>query len=193
MSAGYEYNAKGKAACFMSRGFILSRRFYLQISLDGERMKTFVIKEYDVSVPTGAEVFDLSQIELRHCTGCWSCWLATPGRCVHRDLDEYYRAFLAADKVYYYCKVSDGFVTSNMKAMIDRMIPLVLPYIYWPKEESLHDPRYDKYPAVEVIYRGEFLPGEEEAFISYWKRTLEMMFVKDIDIKRCETAVEATI
>ena len=150
-------------------------------------MKLFVIKEYDAPVPDGTSIFDLSQVELRHCTGCWSCWWKTPGRCVHKDLDEFYRSYLSADKVRYYCKVSQGFVTSNMKAMIDRMIPLVLPYISWPEGESRHDPRYDKYPAVEVIYRGEFLPGEEEAFVAYWKRTMGMMFIKNFDIKWDET------
>ena len=153
-------------------------------------MKIFVIKEYDAPVHEGAAIFDLSRVQLRHCTGCWTCWWTTPGRCVHRDLDEFYREFLAADKVFYYCKVSQGFVSSNMKAMLDRMIPLILPYISWPKGESLHDPRYDKYPAVEVIYKGDFLPGEEEAFIAYWKRTLGMLFVEDSTVKRYESVYE---
>lgn len=147
-------------------------------------MNTLIVKEYDAPVPEGAEVLDLSQVELRHCIGCWSCWWTTPGRCVHKDLDGFYRAFLAADKVCFCCKVSQGFVTSNLKALIDRMIPFILPYISWPEGESIHDPRYDKYPAVEIIYRGEFLPREEDAFIAYWKRTLGMMFVKSIEIRR---------
>jgi len=155
-------------------------------------MRTLVIKEYDVPVPEGAEVLDLSQVYLRHCLGCFSCWWKTPGRCVHKDLDVFYRAFLAADKVCFFCKVSQGFVTSNLKALIDRMIPFLLPYISWPEGESLHDPRYKKYPAIEVTYRGEFLPGEEDAFIAYWKRTMGMMFVKSLDIKRDEAVQEVT-
>lgn len=123
--------------------------------------------------------------------GCWSCWWTTPGKCVHKDLDEFYREYLAADTVDVYCKVSQGFVTSNMKAMIDRMIVLVLPYISWDNGESYHDPRYDKYPSsVTVVYNGEFLPGEEDAFIAYWKRTMDMLFVKEICIKKYEAAQE---
>jgi hypothetical protein len=151
-------------------------------------LKTFIIKEYDVPTPEGAAVLDLSQAQLKHCIGCWVCWWNTPGRCVHKDLDEFYREYLAADKVYVYCNVSQGFVTSNMKAMIDRMIPFVLPYISWSTGESLHEPRYSKYPDVEVLYRGDFLPDEEEAFISYWKRTLYMMFAKDVCVKKYEEA-----
>lgn len=154
-------------------------------------MKVFVVKEYDAPIPPGAPVLDLSQRPLHQCIGCWCCWLNTPGRCVFRDLDEFYREFLSADVVRYYCSVSQGFVSANMKALIDRMIPLVLPYISWPQGESLHDPRYDKYPSAQVFYRGEFLPGEEEAFVAYWKRTLGMMFVKDVDIRRDEPGREA--
>ncbi len=147
-------------------------------------MKTFIVKEYDVPVPQDAAVLDLSQKELKHCLGCWSCWWTTPGRCVHKDLDEFYRNFLAADKVTIYCNVSQGFVTSNMKAMIDRMIVLVMPYISWDKGESAHEPRYDKYPAVDVFYQGDLLPGEEESFIAYWERTLDMLFIEDFTVKQ---------
>jgi hypothetical protein len=149
-------------------------------------VKTYIVKEYDVPVAEGAPALDLSRAALRQCAGCWNCWLKTPGRCVHRDLDTFYREYLAADKVTIYCTVSQGFVTSNMKAMIDRMIPLILPDKDWSSGETLHPPRYTKYPDVEVRWRGEFLPGEEEAFAAWWKRTLGMMFAKDIVIKPFE-------
>ena len=156
-------------------------------------MKTFIIKEYDVEIPKEAAVFDLAQNELKHCLGCWSCWWTTPGRCVHKDLDDFYRNFLAADKVYIYCNVMQGFVSSNMKAMIDRMIVLVLPYISRDKGESNHEARYEKYPAVNVIYKGEFLLGEEEAFVAYWERTLDMLFVKDSDVRRYKGTQEVDL
>jgi hypothetical protein len=155
-------------------------------------MKTFIVKEYDAPIQKDAAVLDLTQTELKHCLGCWVCWWTKPGKCVHKDLDEFYHEYLAADKVYIYCKVSQGFVTSNMKAMIDRMIVFVSPYISWDKGESCHEPRYSKYPSsVDVIYDGEFLSGEEEAFINYWERTLDMMFTKNISVKKYEIRQEA--
>lgn len=156
-------------------------------------METFIVKEYDVPIPKDAAVLDLSQTTLKHCLGCWSCWWTTPGRCVHKDLDEFYRNFLAASRVSVYCNVSQGFVTSNMKTMIDRMIVLVLPYISWDKGESSHEPRYERYPAVDVIYNGTFLPGEEEAFVAYWERTLDMLFIKDFDIRPYDGTLEGAV
>ena len=148
--------------------------------------KTLVIQEYEAPVPDGAAVLDLSKTELQHCLGCWTCWWTTPGHCVHKDLNEFYRSYLAADKVIVYCEVSQGFVSSNMKTMIDRMIPLVLPYISWETGESLHEPRYSKYPAIEVVYQGDFRPGEEDAFIAYWKRTADMMFAPSFSARRAD-------
>ena len=146
--------------------------------------KIFVVKEYDVSIPNDAAVLDLSEIELNHCLGCWACWWTTPGRCAHKDLDEFYSSYLSADIVYIYCEAVQGFVSANMKAMIDRMIPFVLPYISWETGESLHKARYSKYPKVEVVYKGDFLPGEEDAFIAYWKRTAYMMFAPGFIARR---------
>ena len=147
-------------------------------------MQEYFVKEFDAPIADGAAVLDLTQTALKQCRGCWSCWWTTPGRCAFHDLDDFYRAFLAADKVYIYCGASQGFVTSNMKALIDRMIVLVLPNIAWDGGESRHEARYDRYPAVDVLYRGDFLPGEEEVFVAYWRRTLDMLYIPQISVRR---------
>jgi len=136
------------------------------------------------SAPGETSVFDLSDKSLHQCIGCWTCWLKTPGRCAFKDLNEFYEGYLSADRVTFYVLVSQGFVTSNMKALIDRMIPFVLPSISWATGESLHEPRYTRYPEVDVFYQGDFLPDEEEAFIAYWKRTLLMMFAPRVFVQR---------
>ena len=28
---------------------------------------------------------DLRSLDIKFCTGCWSCWWATPGKCVFKD------------------------------------------------------------------------------------------------------------
>ncbi len=34
------------------------------------------------------DCFSLSKMDLQFCTGCWSCWWKTPGKCViHDDAD----------------------------------------------------------------------------------------------------------
>jgi len=153
-------------------------------------MKEFIVTELALppSVSRSGDasegVFDLSNKNLHQCIGCWTCWFKTPGCCVFKDLNEFYKGYLSADRVTFYLLVSQGFVTSNMKALIDRMIPFVLPYISWATGESLHELRYTHYPEVDVFYQGEFLPGEEDAFVAYWKRTLSMMSAPRISVQR---------
>lgn len=123
-------------------------------------MKTVIVREFgDVSLPDSF-LLDLTTHRVRDCVGCWNCWLKTPGRCVHHDLDDFYRAYLGADKVIFFTKVSLGFVSGNLKSLFDRMIPHALPYIGYKTGESMHDARYPRYPDVEVYYEGAF--GDEE-------------------------------
>ena len=147
-------------------------------------MKTLYVKEYDVEIPKDAAVVDLMEDEVKQCLGCWCCWLKTPGVCAFRDLDYFYQQYLSSDMVNIYCKVTTGFISSNLKAVIDRMIVMVLPYISWDKGESYHEPRYTKYPTtVNIFFKGELLEGEEEALRAYFLRTFDMMFTKNINIE----------
>lgn len=120
-------------------------------------MKTIVICEVDgIHVPDSAFVLDLNVREIKDCAGCWSCWQKTPGRCAFKDLDDFYTAFLQADKAVFFINVSCDFVSGRLKTLFDRMIPHYLPYTAYKTGESMHLPRYDRYPNVEVYYKGAF-------------------------------------
>ena len=125
-------------------------------------MKKVVIQEYgEFEIPCQYRL-DLRETNVKNCTGCWSCWLKTPGRCMHKDLDEFYKTYLEADKAIIFSKVSQGFVSGNLKTLFDRMIPLFLPYITYKTGESMHVPRYEKYPEIEVYYEGDFATREDK-------------------------------
>lgn len=49
-----------------------------------------------------------------------------------------------------------GFVSGKFKTLFDRMIPLYLPYVSYTTGESMHVPRYEKYPQIDFYYEGEF-------------------------------------
>lgn len=142
-------------------------------------MKTVVIQECsDFEIPCKFKL-DLSDTIVKNCTGCWSCWLKTPGRCIHKDLNEFYKAYLDADKVIVFSKVTQGFVSGNLKTLFDRMIPLFLPFITYKTGESMHLPRYDKYPEVEVYYEGDFNSEEDKKiYEDYVYRTFYQFYSK---------------
>ena len=115
-------------------------------------MKTVVIKECDSIIIPDVYTLDLTKIVVKDCIGCWSCWWKTPGRCTYKDLNEFYHQYITADKAIYFSKVTKGFVSGNMKTLFDRMIPLYLPYTTYKTGESMHVPRYEKYPAIDFYY-----------------------------------------
>ncbi|HZW82397.1 MAG TPA: hypothetical protein VFF14_03105 [Candidatus Deferrimicrobium sp.] len=147
-------------------------------------MKTVVIKEYgDFAIPN-AYVLDLTQVTVKDCLGCWTCWWKTPGRCVHKDLDEFYAKYVNADRVIIFAKVSRGFVSGNLKTLFDRSIPHYLPYTTYTTGETMHVPRYERYPDVEVYYLGEFASEEgRKVYEDYMRRTFYQFYFKGISVK----------
>lgn len=123
-------------------------------------------------------VLDLCETAPRECVGCWNCWIKTPGRCVHHDLDAFYRAVLSADKAVFYLNARLGFASNRLKTLFDRLIPHYLPDIRYDTGESRHAPRYERYPDVEVQYAGEFLPGERQIFEDYLARVFYQFYMR---------------
>ena len=135
-------------------------------------MASIIIREFGEFGKPDQYVLDLAKTEVKYCTGCWSCWIKPPGRCVREDLNEFYRAYVNADKVIIFSKISKDFVSSNLKNLFDRMLPLFLPYINYASGESMHVPRYDSHPSVEVYYTGDFTSEEaRNIYEDYIRRT----------------------
>lgn len=130
---------------------------------------------------------DLTKTSIKDCLGCWSCWIKTPGRCVHSDLDTFYKAYINAEKVIILSQVTQGFVSGNLKTLFDRMLPLFLPYISYKTGESMHLPRYDSYPEVEVYYQGVFPSAEDQKiYEDYMRRTFYQFYSKCEIVKPIE-------
>lgn len=147
-------------------------------------MKTLVIKECgDYKIDAIYEL-DLKNMDPKDCTGCWSCWLKTPGKCIHRDLNEFYKMYLKADRVLIFSEIKKGFVSGRMKTVLDRMIPLYLPYIEVADGGCNHVPRYGKYPDIEFYYEGSFKTSDgRRVFEEFIKRTFTQFRSKNITIK----------
>ena len=156
-------------------------------------MNPIIVREIEgIQTPENAFVLDLNQNPVQHCVGCWNCWKKTPGRCAFHDLDAYYKSFLEADKAIFYLSVSRDFVSSGIKAVFDRMIPMFLPYTSFQTGESMHVPRYIHYPDVEVHYCGTFSSEDaRQLYEEYLQRTFYQFHIKNIRIIRLETKREA--
>lgn len=154
-------------------------------------MKTIIIKEI-LDIPAeNAYTLDLSKIEVNQCTGCWSCWWKTPGKCMFGDLNRYYHEYVTADKAIFFAKLAKGFVTGNLKSLFDRMIPLFLPYTAYKTGESMHVKRYEKYPDIEFYYEGQFQTEDRrEIFENYISRVFYQFYSKNIIVRPIEQFIE---
>ena len=101
--------------------------------------------------------------ELAFCRGCFDCWVKTPGECIMRDgIVEINRTCMTSDVVVYLCPVVFGQFSANMKYVIDRWLPNMLPYFTVRKDGStMHKPRYTDYPAQIFLGYGEGLSETE--------------------------------
>ena len=64
---------------------------------------------------------NLREISLRHCVGCWGCWVKTPGLCVARDASlEMDRAVINADFLLWAAPLKMGFPSELLKMALDK-------------------------------------------------------------------------
>ena len=75
---------------------------------------------------TDVEILDLSKLNLKSgCTGCYTCWTATPGKCVLKDdMIEVLPKFTEAEVLIWSFPLYGNFFPGQMKCFMDRMIPL---------------------------------------------------------------------
>ena len=104
------------------------------------------------------------------CSGCWSCWLKTPGECAINDNQvTFLKEILKSDLVIMLSPVRRGFVSAQLKKCIDRMIPLSIPYFRVKDGQFSHINRYDKLPDLALLLEYETDKDEEnKTIISDW-------------------------
>jgi len=101
-------------------------------------------------------IFHLDKMNLHYCTGCWSCWWKTPGRCaIKDDAEDIFKSVIQSDFVVFASPLMAGFTSSALKKITDRLIVLVHPYIELNNGECHHRKRYDKYPDFGLLLEKE--------------------------------------
>lgn len=86
----------------------------------------------------------VSQLELKECLGCFSCWNKTPGKCVIKDDMEIVLTKLKeADVTIWSFPLYYFNVPSKLKNLIDRQLPMVLPFMEKDAQNGSHPSRYD--------------------------------------------------
>ena len=119
------------------------------------------------------ETVVLRERVVHRCIGCFSCWLRTPGLCIFDDdHPAILRSLLRSDAVVFASPLVAGFYTALLQTTIDRVIPLVLPYIEFSAGECRHPLRYGRrMPAMALLFDPE--EGTEQEDVAIVSRALE--------------------
>lgn len=123
-------------------------------SSDSYSNKEFTLHLAEGLIDAGHRVklLKANKMKINYCQGCWSCWWKTPGECPQKDdMHEFYKSYLDSDLVVHFSPLSMGFISSRLKTINDRTIPLVHPYIQIVNKECHHQKRYKKYPWLALI------------------------------------------
>ena len=93
---------------------------------------------------TDAEVIDISKINVKGCTGCFSCWTKTPGKCIiNDDVAKYLPKIVEADVIIWSFPLYSCGFPGELKCFMDRQLPLGLPDMDTSSETGSHPTRYD--------------------------------------------------
>jgi len=74
-------------------------------------------------------VFELREMDIKYCIGCFGCWVKTPGECIVPDESrDVRRAAIHSDLVLWASPVIMGFYSALLKKVTDKFLPLLHPY-----------------------------------------------------------------
>lgn len=121
-------------------------------SLQGDRSHSMMVaRSFAAGMREAAdceiEELELGKLEINHCTGCFSCWKATPGQCaIKDDMESVRRKIIESDVIILSFPLYFFGVPSKMKTMLDRLLPFKMPYkgrLATKDDPIIMDFRYD--------------------------------------------------
>lgn len=99
---------------------------------------------------------------IKHCIGCFGCWIKTPGACVIRDnYGDMGKLFSKSDEIFIISKCCYGGFSPFIKNVLDRAISYVHPNLVIRKGEMHHKRRYENKLKFKIYFYGEDITERE--------------------------------
>ncbi|MEW5815194.1 MAG: flavodoxin family protein [Spirochaetota bacterium] len=106
--------------------------------------------------------YDLASMEIKPCNGCFHCWVKTPGLCIIHDAQaEILKSMVKSDLIVLLTPITFGGYSSNLKKVLDRFIPILLPFFKTVNNEIHHFQRYKQRRRLVAV--GTLPEADEEA------------------------------
>lgn len=112
----------------------------------GDRSNTLQLSRAFVAGMGNAQVrqLDGKNLNIRPCLGCFACWNKTPGKCcLNDDMQSVIESLLWADVTVWSFPLYYFSVPGPLKNLIDRQLPMVLPFMKEDADSGGHPARFD--------------------------------------------------
>ena len=97
----------------------------------------------------------------RYCSGCFGCWLKTPGKCVIKDgFEDMGQRLSQVNEFILISKATFGSYSSAVKNVLDRSIAYVLPFFEIRNGEMHHGERYHNALTISALFYGDMSETE---------------------------------
>ena len=91
-----------------------------------------------------ADVIDVYKLNIKPCVGCFACWKKTPGKCViSDDMSAVLEKIISADIIAWSFPLYYFSIPGGLKNVIDRQLPMNLPFMVAGAESGGHPSHYD--------------------------------------------------
>ena len=128
--------------------------------------------------------------KIHPCTGCFSCWNRTPGKCVIHDGYENMASLIhQAGEVVVISRYTYGGFSGSVKSVFDRCLGYVLPQFEVTKGETHHKKRFNEDKPFTFIFYGPALTDAEKQSARYYVHavcTNIRGYVKEVVFRACE-------
>ena len=98
------------------------------------------------------ETLYLRDYKIKHCLGCYGCWVQTPGRCLQKDdmTEVLFDKYLQADLVVLASPIYHATMNARMKLFVERTLPMMDPLAEMGEAGGTPH-RFDKMPRVVTL------------------------------------------
>lgn len=134
----------------------------LKKDLDIDKIQSLIIEELERN-RFDIESILLRQVNLAACQGCFDCWVKSPGECRTDDYGrEVAKKMVQSNLIIHLTPITFGGYSSELKKVIDRFIPTILPFFTKRDGETHHTYRYPNRASIIVVGFLEQTDDEKE-------------------------------
>ena len=104
----------------------------------------------------------VTDLKINGCTGCFTCWTKTPGKCIHRDdMDQIIPEYGEADIIVFATPIYNGNIIHYLQRMTERFLPTALPWQVEDGETTRHPARHQRKPQKGVLIASAGFPDHQ--------------------------------